>query len=134
MNPWTVGELTQYIKDLLESAPELRGAWLTGEISNFSPARSGHLYFTLKDAEAAIDCVMWCSAAGRLTWEPEHGMAVVVRGHVSIYPPRGRYQFYVDLLAAMESAMKDNGYSSFLAVAHRRRAGDTGRRDCRGDP
>jgi len=98
LRTWTVGELTQYIKDLLEFDPELQNVSLEGEVSNFSRAASGHLYFTLKDSEASIDCVMWRSAAARLTWEPEQGMAALARGRVSLYPPRGRYQLYVDVL------------------------------------
>jgi exodeoxyribonuclease VII large subunit len=95
---WTVTGLTGYIKDLLESDAVLQDVWLEGEISNFSRATSGHLYFTLKDAEAAIQCVMWRTAAAGLSWKPEHGAAAQARGHISIYPPRGSYQLYVDEL------------------------------------
>jgi exodeoxyribonuclease VII large subunit len=93
-----VSGLTQYIKDLLELKPELQDLWLRGEISNLTRAASGHLYFTLKDAEAAIACVMWRSAVGRLSFVPEQGSAVVARGRISVYAPRGAYQFYVDEL------------------------------------
>lgn len=95
---WTVGELTRYIKDLLEFDAELQDVWLEGEISNLSRAASGHLYFTVKDAEAALSCVMWRTAAARLTWQPEQGSAVLAHGRVSVYPPRGGYQLYVDEL------------------------------------
>jgi exodeoxyribonuclease VII large subunit len=95
---WTVSELTVYIKDLLELDPELREVRLKGEISNLTRAASGHLYFTLKDAEAAISCVMWRSAAERLDWKPEHGAAALARGRISVYLPRGSYQLYVDEL------------------------------------
>jgi exodeoxyribonuclease VII large subunit len=95
---WTVSELTQHIKELLESDSKLQDVWLSGEISNLSQAASGHLYFTLKDAEAAISCVMWRSAAQLLAWWPEHGAAALARGHISIYAPRGSYQLYVDEL------------------------------------
>jgi exodeoxyribonuclease VII large subunit len=95
---WTVSELTQYITDLLESEPGLQDVWLTGEISNFSRSAAGHLYFTIKDAEAAINCVMWRSAAARLTWKPAHGAAVLAHGRVSVYAAQGRYQLYVDRL------------------------------------
>jgi exodeoxyribonuclease VII large subunit len=97
-HPWTVSGLTQYIKDLLELEPELQDLRLRGEISNLTRAASGHLYFTLKDSEAAIACVMWRSAAGRLSWGPQQGAAVVARGRISVYAPRGAYQFYVDEL------------------------------------
>jgi len=93
---WTVGDLTHYIQDLLEGDPELQDVRLRGEISNLTRAVSGHLYFTLKDAEAAIGCVMWRSAAGRLAWQPEHGAAAVARGRISVYLPRGNYQLVVD--------------------------------------
>jgi exodeoxyribonuclease VII large subunit len=95
---WTVSELTLYIKDLLELDPELREVRLAGEISNLTRAASGHLYFTLKDAEAAISCVMWRSAAERLNWKPEHGATALARGRISVYLPRGSYQLYVDEL------------------------------------
>jgi exodeoxyribonuclease VII large subunit len=95
---WTVSGLTLYIRDTLELDPELANVRLRGEISNLTRAASGHLYFTLKDAEAAISCVMWRSAAGRLDWQPEHGVAALARGRVSVYMPRGSYQLVVDEL------------------------------------
>jgi exodeoxyribonuclease VII large subunit len=95
---WTVSALTQHIKELLDFDPELQDVWLTGEISNISKASSGHLYFTLKDAGAAIGCVMWRSAVQALTWRPEHGAAALAHGRISVYAARGNYQFYVDRL------------------------------------
>jgi exodeoxyribonuclease VII large subunit len=95
---WTVSRLTDYIKDLLEFDPQLQDVWLRGEISNFTRAASGHLYFTLKDAGAALSCVMWRGAAERLTWRPEHGAAALAHGRISVYPARGSYQLYVDQL------------------------------------
>jgi exodeoxyribonuclease VII large subunit len=89
---WTVSELTDYIRDLLDSEPALQDVWLTGEISNFLQARSGHLYFTLKDASAELACVMWRSEAARLTWQPEQGAAALAHGRISVYPARGAYQ------------------------------------------
>jgi exodeoxyribonuclease VII large subunit len=95
---WTVSTLTQQIKDLLEFTPELQDIWLVGEISNYSRASSGHLYFTLKDADAAIGCVMWRSAAQMLNWQPGQGVAALAHGRISVYPARGSYQLYVDRL------------------------------------
>ena len=95
---WTVSELTLYIKDTLELDPELGDVRLRGEISNFTRAASGHFYFTLKDAEAAISCVMWRSAASRLDWQPEHGVAALARGRIAVYMPRGSYQLIVEEL------------------------------------
>jgi len=59
MKTWTVGALTRHIQELLETDPQLGDVWLNGEISNVSRSSAGHLYFTLKDATAAIRCVMW---------------------------------------------------------------------------
>jgi exodeoxyribonuclease VII large subunit len=95
---WTVSELTVRIKETLERKPELQDVWVRGEISNLARAASGHLYFTLKDAGAAINCVMWRSDAQRLDWQPEHGAAAEAWGRISVYPPRGSYQLYVDEL------------------------------------
>jgi exodeoxyribonuclease VII large subunit len=71
---------------------------LSGEISNPRQYPSGHLYFTLKDENAALSCVMWRSAVGRLTWKPKQGDAALAHGHVSVYASRGNYQLYVDRL------------------------------------
>jgi len=98
LQTWTVSALTRHITDLLESDEVLQDIWLSGEISNPRQYPSGHLYFTLKDADAALSCVMWRSAAGRLTWEPKQGDAVLAHGHVSVYASRGNYQLYVDQL------------------------------------
>jgi exodeoxyribonuclease VII large subunit len=95
---WTVSELTYHIRDLLESDALLQDVWLSGEISNFKRYPSGHLYFSLKDADAVISCVMWRSAAGQLTWRPEQGAAVLAQGRISVYPTRGAYQLYVEQL------------------------------------
>jgi len=95
---WTVSSLTHYIKQQLESDGLLQDVWLTGEISNLSRAASGHLYFTLKDAGAALSCVMWRSDAGRLTEQPAQGDAVLAHGRVSVYAARGVYQLYADEL------------------------------------
>ncbi len=97
-SPWTVAALTDYIKDALETDPALQRVWVTGEISNFSRASSGHLYFTLKDSRAALSCVMWRSTAARLTWQPSHGAAVLALGRIGVYAPQGRYQLYVEHL------------------------------------
>ena len=93
---WTVAELTGYIRELFEVDYRLKDVAVTGELSNFRPARSGHIYFTLKDEKAQITCVMWKSAAARLSFSPGDGDAVVVRGRVSVYEAGGNYQFYAD--------------------------------------
>lgn len=93
---WTVSELTLYIRELFEIDHRLQDLRVEGEISNFTEARSGHLYFTLKDSNAQLKCVMWRSAAARLPALPADGDAVVAGGHVSVYERSGLYQLYVD--------------------------------------
>ncbi|MFW6042476.1 MAG: exodeoxyribonuclease VII large subunit [Chloroflexota bacterium] len=94
VDEWTVHELTAYIKELFELDYRLKEVQVTGEISNFTRARSGHLYFTLKDDRAQLRCVMWRSDAERLDLLPADGDAVVARGSVSVYEQSGLYQLY----------------------------------------
>ncbi len=94
----TVNQVTLHIKELLESAAELSDIWVEGEVSNFKRAASGHCYFTLKDDESELRCVMWRGQAARLAWEPEQGNWVEAHGYISVYERGGYYQFYVDLL------------------------------------
>jgi exodeoxyribonuclease VII large subunit len=98
LQTWTVSSLTRHIQDLLESDTALQDVWLTGEISNFTRSAAGHLYFTLKDADAALSCVMWRTAAERLAWQPKQGTAALAHGRISVYPAQGRHQLYVDRL------------------------------------
>lgn len=95
--PLTVSELNEYLKMLLDSDFLLSNVMIVGEISNFTVAgRSGHLYFTLKDADNQLRCVMFRSYADRLRFRPEDGMRVIVHGHISLYGPSGQYQLYAD--------------------------------------
>lgn len=92
----SVSQLTQHIKALMDNDPLLQDVLVYGEVSNYSRSAAGHVYFTLKDAESAIRCVMWRSRAdwyGRL---PADGESILVRGYVSLYPPHGQYQLYVE--------------------------------------
>ena len=95
---WTVGELTGYIKELFEIDFRLRDLDVIGEISNFTKARSGHLYFTVKDDEAQLKCVMWRTSAQLLGFNPQDGDAVVVHGRISVYEASGVYQLYADYM------------------------------------
>jgi exodeoxyribonuclease VII large subunit len=95
---YTVSEINRYIRVILEADPSLGDLWLRGEVSNYTQATSGHVYFTLKDPEAQIGCVMWRSHAVRQTYLPKSGEAIVAHGYVSIYEVQGRYQFYVDTI------------------------------------
>ena len=90
----TVTQLNTLIKELLESEPLLANLCVRGELSNYKIYPSGHHYFTLKDSESSLRCVMFKSSAQRLRFRPENGMRVTVSGRVSVYPRDGAYQFY----------------------------------------
>ena len=90
----SVTELNLYIKNLLESQPMLAHISVRGELSNYKIYPSGHHYFTLKDSESSIRCVMFKSSADKLRFRPEDGMGVTVYGRVSVYPRDGAYQLY----------------------------------------
>ena len=110
---WSVSEVSAYLKDLLESDHNLADLWVQGEISNFSQPRSGHLYFTLKDASAALKCVMWRNMAQRLQFLLRDGDAVEVHGSLSVYEAGGQYQLYADLIRPVgEGAL----YQEFLRL------------------
>ncbi len=93
---WTVSKLTFYIRKLLEEDEVLQDVWVQGEISNLSRPASGHIYFTLKDASAALRCVMWKTSAVRLGIPLQDGKAVEVHGKIGLYEVSGQYQLYVD--------------------------------------
>ncbi|NLO89657.1 MAG: exodeoxyribonuclease VII large subunit [Clostridia bacterium] len=95
---YSVGEVTKYIKKLLERDINLANIWIKGEISNFKYHPSGHMYFTLKDSTACLKCVMFRSRAKNLLFQPENGMEVIAGGYVSVYEPAGQYQLYVEVL------------------------------------
>ena len=112
-NVLKVSQLTTYLRQLLESDPILQEVWVEGEISNFSQPSSGHLYFTLKDGDAAIRCVMWRNAAQRMTFAPREGQAVQAHGSMGIYEVSGQVQLYVDTMTpAGEGAL----YQEFLRL------------------
>lgn len=94
----TVTQLNSYLRQLLENDEALQDLWVEGEISNFSRATSGHLYFTLKDSAASIRCVMWRNAAARLNFSPREGLAVEVHGNMNVYEVSGQVQLYVDAI------------------------------------
>ncbi len=90
---WKVSELTECLAELLERA--FRDIWIEGEVSNYRPAQSGHLYFTLKDSTAQIRCVCFRDQARTLKFRPEDGLHITVRGSLGVYEVRGEYQVYV---------------------------------------
>ena len=92
--PISVTALNQYVKGLLDRDRLLAGVYVRGEISNYKRYPSGHHYFSLKDAESSIRCVLFRGNAASLRFQPENGMKVVVTGRVSVYPRDGAYQLY----------------------------------------
>lgn len=107
-----VSEITGAIKSVLEEGfPDIT---VEGEISNFRPASSGHLYFSLKDESATIQCVLFRGNAARLEFQPRDGNQVQVRASVSVYPPRGSYQLIV-------RSMSPAGEGQLLAMLEERK-------------
>ena len=97
---WSVSQVNLFIKNLLDETPQLSGLLVRGELSNYKVYPSGHHYFTLKDSEGAMRCVMFRGAASKLRFRPENGMQVIVSGRVGVYPRDGAYQFYCTSLSA----------------------------------
>lgn len=96
---FSVTQVNQLIKSILDSVPQLGGICVRGEISNYKLYPSGHHYFTLKDAEGAIRCVMFRGQASRLRFRPENGMKVLAQGRVAVFPRDGTYQLYCENLS-----------------------------------
>jgi exodeoxyribonuclease VII large subunit len=93
---WKVGELVSSVRTNLERS--FSDVWVQGEISNYKPAESGHLYFTLKDGDAQLRVVMWRTTARLLRFKPENGMSVTARGRVTLYEVRGELQLQAEYL------------------------------------
>ena len=94
----TVGELTRRVKGTLEVS--FGSVWLTGEVSNLRAPASGHVYLTLKDADAQVKAVVWGATARYLKFRPKDGDQVLCRGRLTVYEPRGDYQVIIDYLEA----------------------------------
>src|SRR5258705_13763091 len=92
----SVGELNRLAKELLEGNLPLM--WVVGEVSNFMRAASGHCYFSLKDAQAQVRCVMFRSKAQLHDWTPANGMQIEVRALPSFYEARGEFQLGVETM------------------------------------
>ncbi|MGA2501052.1 MAG: exodeoxyribonuclease VII large subunit [Tepidisphaeraceae bacterium] len=93
---WPVRQLVSQVRELVEA--EYDDIWVEGEISNYRPAPSGHLYFTLKDADAQLPIVLFRRQATLLRFRPEDGLHVLVRGRVSIYEQRGQMQLVAETM------------------------------------
>lgn len=94
----SLGQLTALLKQVVEGQPQFQNLWVNGEISNLTIARSGHAYFTLKDAESQFRCVMWRNAVQRQRAPMREGDQVIAHGAVTVYAPRGEVQLQVDLV------------------------------------
>lgn len=108
---FSVTSLTNYLREVLETDEILRDVWVRGEISNFSQPRSGHLYFTLKDNDSQLRCVMWKGQTFRLRFNPKDGQSVEAHGAMSFYPAGGQVQLYVD---GMQPVGEGQLYQEFL--------------------
>ena len=93
---WRVADLVSAVRTTVERG--YTDVWVEGEISNFRPSESGHLYFTLKDGDAQLRIVMFRSQARLLRFRPEAGMQVIARGRVTIYDARGELQLSAEFL------------------------------------
>lgn len=92
--PLSVRELNMYVKTLVDRDEFLNNVYVRGEISNFKRHYTGHLYFTLKDKDALVKCVMFKSYTSNLMFEPQDGMSVLILGTVAVYERDGIYQIY----------------------------------------
>ena len=106
----TVGEFNRRINRLFEQDPEMQRVRVQGEISDFKRYPSGHSYFTLKDDEAAVSCVLFRGSAGRVAFNPQSGMKVVAVGKPNVYDKTGRFQLIV---SGMEEAGLGDLYLAF---------------------
>ena len=95
---FTVTEINNYIKSLVDNEPQLRNVQIVGEISNFKRYPSGHCYFTLKDSGAVLKCVMFRGKAMSMKFDPQNGDTVLAIGRITVYERDGVYQLYTDML------------------------------------
>jgi exodeoxyribonuclease VII large subunit len=116
LDSYSVSELTTYIREMFDINEHLQDVWVQGEVSNMRRASSGHWYFTLKDANAQLKCVMWRSSAERQSVRPDDGDAVLAHGRVSVYDAQGVYQLYADHL---QPAGAGDLYAQFEALKAR---------------
>ena len=124
-----VGQINQYIKGWMEQDRLLTGLMIRGEISNYKMYPSGHHYFTLKDADGALRCVMFRGDAVRLRFRPENGMQVIAAGRITVFPRDGQYQLYCvsltpegagDLQLAFEQMKQQLAREGLFDPAHKK--------------
>jgi exodeoxyribonuclease VII large subunit len=109
--PVPISALVRNVRDLLEH--RFRLVWVTGEVSNLTPARSGHWYFVLKDATAQVRCVMFRNRNLYLDWAPKEGMQIEARALVTLYEARGEFQLNVEF---MRQAGRGSLYEAFVIL------------------
>ena len=126
---FAVSEVNGLIKDLIDGTPQLSGLYIRGELSNYKIYPSGHHYFTLKDGQSALRCVMFKSSAVKLRFRPENGMQAVVFGRISVFPRDGAYQLYCtqlspdgvgDLYVALEQLKQKLQQEGLFDPAHKK--------------
>ena len=105
IEPITVEQLNRYIKEKVDSDEFLNNVYVKGEISNFKHHYTGHMYFTLKDENSLVICIMFKSSTPHLSFMPKDGMKVLIFGSVSVFERDGVYQIYA-------KAMKEDGMGS----------------------
>lgn len=126
---YSVGELNGLVKELFDATPLFLQIAVRGELSNYKVYPSGHHYFTLKDSESSLKCVMFRTSAVKLRFKPENGMSVTAYGRLSVYPRDGAYQLYCsalmpegtgDLQVAFEQLKKKLADEGLFDVEHKK--------------
>ena len=112
MKIYTVNQITNYLKSLIESDDNLKNIYIQGEISNLRKVNE-HFYFTLKDEFSVIECAMFSRSSLFLDFMPEEGMQVIVNGSIEVYKKRGYYQLIVE---EMKISGKGDLYKQFLEL------------------
>lgn len=115
-NPLTISALSTHIVSVIEQDDLLRDLWVTGEVSNWKRAASGHIYFSLKDNGASVSAVMWRNSAIAHAWLPRDGDQIVAHGYVGVYAERGSYQLYANQI---RPAGRGQLYAQFEALKAR---------------
>ena len=125
---FSVHQINEYVRNLLNRDPILQEIWVRGEISNLKIHTSGHIYFTLKDQNSRIRCVLFRQYKKDLQFLPADGMKVLVKGQISLYSRDGQYQIYVldmekdgigDLYEAFEAMKKRLKEEGLFALSTR---------------
>lgn len=110
---FSISELNGEIQKILEG--EFSYVWAKGEISNFIAHTSGHFYFSLKDSGGQISAVMFKGLNSKLKFKPENGMEVIVRGKITVYKPRGNYQFFCEMMEPVGAGALQKAFEQLKA-------------------